>query len=374
MIAQDSQPNRPKIVHAFNNLGIGGVETICLEVLRHFSKWSDNSLLVLDTSDQSGYPAFEALGLPVITLTHCPGQHFQLIQKSYSYFRQNKTDALICWSFGNHAFLGLGARLAGVSRIIASVQNSPPLDRGEQAKWLLLGQLGRLTMSHLVACSDYVRDRLIYNLNLPASKTTTIYNGCNILEIHRRAQIGAMLKPNEPIIGMVARLNQIKDQKTLIEAMPLVLEKHPTAELWLVGDGEQRNFLEQLMADLNLTENIKFLGNRHDVPELLGQMDVFAFSTTAAEGFGIVLAEALAAGLPIVASHVGPCAEVLKQGKWGILVEPAKPNQFANAILQALSGVKNTPDLEDVTLAYDSYISAEKYWKLLFSNNWGISI
>jgi glycosyltransferase involved in cell wall biosynthesis len=75
-----------------------------------------------------------------------------------------------------------------------------------------------------------------------------------------------------------------------------------------------------------------FLGRRDDIPELLGQADLFALSTTIAEGFGIVLAEALAAGLPVLASDVPACREVLDDGRAGLLLPPADPAAWARAL------------------------------------------
>lgn len=367
MFANLPLPTRPKIVHAINSLGIGGVETMCIEVLRHFSGWSDNAVLVLDAQEQPRRNEFESLGWQITTLNHRPGEYLQLIGKSYAYFRQHRADALLCWSFGNHAFVSLGAKLAGVSRIATHVGNSPPNNLPQRLKWRFLARLGNLAASHLVGCSEYVRDRVVYELKIPASRVVAIHNGCNVKEIYQRAQACTELEPGKIVIGMVARLNEIKDQKTLIQSMPQVLTKYPAAELWLVGDGEQREFLEKLTIDLKLTDHVKFLGNRFDIPELLGQMGVFAFSTTEAEGFGIVLAEALAAGVPVVASNVGPCAEVLKQGKWGCLVEPGNPNQLSTAILEILSSSENKPSLTEVFQAYDTSVASQHYWSLLFS-------
>lgn len=348
---------------------VGGVETMCLEVIRHFSGRADNYVLVQDAKQQDMRRAFEDLGVPITALDHQPGNYLRTVRENYRYFKSIQADALICWPFGAHAFISLGARLAGTSRITTHVGNAPPRDYSQAWKWRVLARLGFLSASSLVACSEYVRGRLIYDLKLPASRIVAVNNGCDVQEFRRRAQDGVKLKQSGKfVIGMVARLNTIKDHKTLIQAMPPVLAKYTDAELWLVGDGEQRESLERLTAALGLAAHVKFLGTRFDVPELLGQMDVFAFSTTEAEGFGIALIEALAAGVPVVASDVGPCAEVLKQGKWGRLVEPSNSEQLAAAINEVLSGTDNTPTLSEVFEAYDTSVAARQYWNALFNS------
>ncbi len=127
----------------------------------------------------------------------------------------------------------------------------------------------------------------------------------------------------------------------MLRAFARVQSELGNCELWLIGDGERRQALEALAAELGITEWVRFWGERTDVPALLGGMDVFAFSTTRDEGFGIVLAEAMAAGTPIVASDVEACREVLAAGEAGRLVRPQDPD----ALAVGLSELLTRPDL-----------------------------
>jgi len=118
-----------------------------------------------------------------------------------------------------------------------------------------------------------------------------------------------------------------------LRAMPEVLRCVPDAQVWLVGDGSRRAELTSLSLSLGLGGVVEFLGTRRDVPQLLGWSDLFVFSTTGAEGLGTVLIEALAAELPVVATDVPACREVLDGGLWGKLVDPANPGELAAAII-----------------------------------------
>jgi glycosyltransferase involved in cell wall biosynthesis len=144
-------------------------------------------------------------------------------------------------------------------------------------------------------------------------------------------------------IAMVSRLDVIKDHSTLLKAFATVQRDMPSAQLWIVGDGALRGNLEAQARALGLAEAALFLGNRPDVASLLGQVDVFAFSTTRDEGFGIVLIEAMAAGIPVVASDVAACREVLADGEAGLLVPPSDPAALASTIRQVL----NSPELRE---------------------------
>jgi glycosyltransferase involved in cell wall biosynthesis len=356
----------PTVVHAINNLDVGGVETMALGTIRHFQKWGENRLVVIDGRRQPRRPEFDDLGIPVSVWDHRPGQYGQLVLKAYRYFQSIKADALLCWSYGNHAFVGLGAWLAGVSRSAVSVQNAPSRVATRLWKWRLLGWGGLPVVRTMVTCSDYVQEQMITRVKIPARRLATAYNSCDVRAVHEAASAAPSSESEGPVIGMVARLNEIKDQSTLIEAMKPVRDVHPKAELWLIGDGERREVLKRRTKELNLEQCVRFFGNRDDVPTLLGQMDVFGFATTDAEGFGIVLIEALAARLPVVATNVGPCAEVLQQGEWGRLVEQGNPDAVAEGLLEAIDGNVQSPDLQHVYDRFDTQASAERYWALLF--------
>ena len=107
-------------------------------------------------------------------------------------------------------------------------------------------------------------------------------------------------------------------------------------EVWLIGEGSRRAELQQLIDELNVADSVRLLGSRRDVPSLLSQCDLFVFQALRDEGFGIALAEAMAARLPIVATNVGACHEVLDAGRCGLLVAEQDPQAMAAGILQAL--------------------------------------
>ena len=172
---------------------------------------------------------------------------------------------------------------------------------------------------------------------------------------------------------MVARLNEIKDHQTLIHAFNLVCNSYPETQLWLVGDGEKRAELEKLVANLNLQNQVTFWGGRSDIPEILGKMDIYAFSTTNEEGYGNAVIEAAAAGLPIVASDVSGCREVLGQGKAGMLVPPGDATALAKALADLLASETKRTDWGNKAYQYalanhDIQQCADKWYAILLNN------
>ena len=140
---------------------------------------------------------------------------------------------------------------------------------------------------------------------------------------------------------MVARMDHIKDQETLIKAYSKIKDK---CKLVLVGNGKKKKKLERLAMKLNLDYKTIFLDSRNDIPKLLANADIFALSTTAEEGFGIVLIEAMAAGLPIIATDVPACREVLDNGKAGILV----PSKRVDIWIKEISGLLDSKKIRDL--------------------------
>jgi glycosyltransferase involved in cell wall biosynthesis len=132
---------------------------------------------------------------------------------------------------------------------------------------------------------------------------------------------------------MVATLEVHKDQPTLIRATAVMKQAGLPVEVWLVGEGSRRGEYERLTRELGLEGTVKMLGMRRDVPELLGRMDAFVFSAKPDEGLGVALIEAMAAGVPIVATDVGACREVLQDGALGELVPEGDHRKMADAIV-----------------------------------------
>ncbi|KMM17121.1 hexosyltransferase [Synechococcus sp. GFB01] len=260
-----------------------------------------------------------------------------------------------------------GARLAGVRRLAVHLGNTAPADPVRRRTWLRLLRLFRLLGVQPVPCSQAVvasfgpRGRL--------DTATLIPNGCDTAAIAERAGAERLRRPpsDDRRLLMVARLDPIKDPATLLRAFACL--QRPGWSLQLVGDGPQRSQLEQLCRRLGLDPSAVLLGRRHDIPELLGRADLFAFSTTAAEGFGIALIEAMAAGLPIVASDVPACREVLRHGEAGLLLPAGDVAAWCRVLEELIDDPGRRRQLaaaaQRTAPRYDSRAAAERWFALL---------
>ena len=136
------------------------------------------------------------------------------------------------------------------------------------------------------------------------------------------------------IIGSVSRLAREKGQEYLINSMPYILKKVPSARLLIIGDGPDKIYFEKLITSLGLVKKIKITGFVKDLSKYYSRMDVFVFPTVwDLEGFGLVLIEAMSHKLPVIANNIGPVPEIIQDGKNGILVDVKNKRDFSDAIV-----------------------------------------
>jgi glycosyltransferase involved in cell wall biosynthesis len=134
-----------------------------------------------------------------------------------------------------------------------------------------------------------------------------------------------------PVCGIVARLTEAKDHRTLFAAVVLLRESHPGVHCLVVGDGELNDELARDVTALGLTPAVHFVGARENVRDYLAAMDVFVLSSIT-EGLAMTLLEAMAASRPVVATRVGGNPEAVEDGVTGRLVPASDPRALADAI------------------------------------------
>jgi glycosyltransferase involved in cell wall biosynthesis len=146
------------------------------------------------------------------------------------------------------------------------------------------------------------------------------------------------------IVGHVARLSPVKNQRFLIDAFSRILAGRPDAFLVLVGDGPLRQDLVQFSHQLGAADRILFLGERSDLPDLFRSFDVFVLPSLL-EGTSMSILEAMASGLPVVASAVGGTPDLLAPGECGVLFDSGDTDAFVLAVNELLASDRMRQDL-----------------------------
>lgn len=202
------------------------------------------------------------------------------------------------------------------------------LDRPRPVIWLdrATGMLCDLTVANSRAVAEHVRRRD----GIPPERIRVIYLGVDI------ARYGPAPDPRATYdLVTVARLERYKGVLDLPDAMARIVARRPGTTLAVVGEGSQRGALERALRDSGSKGAIRLLGQRRDVPELLRQARAFVLPSHE-EGMSVAILEAMASGLPVVATDVGGNAEAVLAGRTGRLVPPREPAALADAALSYL--------------------------------------
>lgn len=164
---------------------------------------------------------------------------------------------------------------------------------------------------------------------------------------------------SNPVIGNIAALAPHKDQRNLLQAAKIVLEQVPEAQFLVVGAGELELELKQLAEDLKILDKVRFTGFRKDVPQILTILNIFAVSSYL-EGLGSSTLEAMAAGLPIIATRTGGIPEIVENGINGILVPPRDSAALAKGIIELLRDNKMREKMGNASLQMVKNFSIDK--------------
>ncbi|MBN1884270.1 MAG: glycosyltransferase [Candidatus Krumholzibacteriota bacterium] len=229
---------------------------------------------------------------------------------------------------------------AGIGAPVVATMHNPWSPAGMPLAYRLLFPVGLGRAARIVCVSEDARRSFAARFPRRTGRLVTIPNGVAL------APFGA-LPPREecrrrfrlpvgvPVVGTVGRLVPVKEHRLLVEAFASLHEAHPSAHLAILGEGEERGAIEDRAAELSLNENVSIIPATPDVATFLGGLDIFVLSSRS-EGMPMTLIEALAAGVPAVATAVGGVPEVIEDGRTGMLVPPGDSGALAGAIAALL--------------------------------------
>ena len=209
----------------------------------------------------------------------------------------------------------------------------------------------------VIAISEAVKEHLIADFKVVPDKIRLVRNGIDLekskikesLPAGRQEKSKIELKrifglKEGPVVGIIARLSEVKGHIYLIQAMKKVIAQIPEVQLLSVGDGAIKKELENLARGLGILERINFVPAVADAREALSAMDVFVMPSLQ-EGLGLSIMEAMLSGLAVIASSVGGIPSLIKDGQTGILVEPKDVEALAKAIISLLRDNKKVSEL-----------------------------
>jgi glycosyltransferase involved in cell wall biosynthesis len=248
-------------------------------------------------------------------------------------------------------FLGrLAAFLTGVPVIVHTFHGHVFKGYFGPAKTRLFIWLERLAArvtDTILTISEGLKQELVEYRIAPAEHIRVIPLGLKLLRLTDleklrgdfRRELG--YSTETPLVGIIGRLVPVKNHELFLEAAQQVVKSLPQARFVVVGGGERQTELEQLAAQMGLSNSVAFVGWRQDLPTVYADLDVVVISSRN-EGTPVSLIEAMAAGVPVVATTVGGVPDLLHDGKLGALVPPDAPERLAEAIVATLDAVPET--------------------------------
>jgi sugar transferase (PEP-CTERM/EpsH1 system associated) len=334
---------RPMIAHVLYRLDTGGMEQMLVKLINRTSDRYRHVVVCLQ-----GYSDFrsriEADDVQCLALDKKAGKDWRCYVRLWRTLRKLKPDLVHTYNVGALDAAPI-ARLAGVRHVIHAERGRDAADpRGENRKYRLLRRGLLPFIDRYLAVSQDLRRWLVETVRIPDARVSYIPNGIEVASFaaaaagrseRRRPLLGAFAPSGTVLIGTVGRLDAVKDQAGLITAFGDLCDALPEhrerLRLVLVGEGAQRGALEAQIVRMGLTTQVLLLGNRSDVADVLAEFDVFALSSIA-EGMPGVLLEAMASGLPVVATEVGGAGEIVEAGVTGKLVPARDPAALARAL------------------------------------------
>ncbi|MCK9430315.1 MAG: glycosyltransferase family 4 protein [Candidatus Omnitrophica bacterium] len=192
----------------------------------------------------------------------------------------------------------------------------------------------------VIAISQEVKEHLISDFKLDEKMVRVINNGIDLQGFGdfsgRQGFRESLGIGNIPLVGIVARLSDVKGHTYLFKAMPNVLKSFPSVKLLVVGEGKMKGVLIKEADDLAIKDSVLFLAQVGGTENVLAGLDVFVMPSLQ-EGLGLALMEAMAQGLAVVGSAVGGIKTLIKDGQNGLLIMPADPVSLAEAIKRLLA-------------------------------------
>ncbi len=311
------------IVHVLYSFSTGGIEKSIVTLVNQTSDRYEHTIVCLTRSGR-----FEDLlpeGTRVISMNKAPGNSLFFLFRLARVLKGLKPDIVhtLNWSGLDGV---IAARLAGIKNIVHGERGwgmDDPYGQNFKRRWIR--KILSFLVREYICVSWQIQEWLATTIRV-ARPVNLIYNG---VDTGTYAPGNAGKKGKSFHVGMVGRLDPIKNHDTLIRAFQSIADKIPEARLSIIGDGPQRNHLETMAEG---DSRIQFLGDRPDVPELLKSLDVFVLCSLN-EGISNTILEAMATGLPCIVTNVGGNPEIVTDQKHGRLFSPGDWKTLAQYLL-----------------------------------------
>jgi glycosyltransferase involved in cell wall biosynthesis len=329
-----------RVLWLIDSLTLGGAEAL----VPTFARAVDPERVRLQVAflkSLGGNPFERELLAAGVPLTHLRARHLRDVgafRRLVRLVREQRIEVIHAHLTYAAIWGGLCARVTGVPMVATlhtAPSEAPRWSREDVRERLFAFALNRWCSS-VVAVSEAARAQHVRRGRIDSHRICVLHNGVDLEAFaadpaRRRAARAGMGLGSEPLVLTVSALREGKGMEVLLPAMAALIRERPELRLAIAGEGRLRTRLQDLAAENGLNGHVRWLGLRRDVPELMAAADLFVLASRH-DAFPTAVLEAMAAGLPVVATRVGGVPEIVEEGRTGLLVGPGDPAELAAAI------------------------------------------
>ncbi|MDO8846010.1 TIGR03088 family PEP-CTERM/XrtA system glycosyltransferase [Methylicorpusculum sp.] len=332
----------PLIAHVIYSFGVGGLENGLVNLINRIPKEKYRHAIICLKASTDFSKRLQRDDVAIYELNKKEGHDLASFVRMYRLLREIQPAIVHTRNLAAIEYQ-IPALLAGIKRRVHGEHGWDVFDPdGTQKKYQRLRRLMGLIIQRFIPLSGHLERYLIEKAKIPASKVQRICNGVDTEKFfpakdakHCEQTIPFQLNENTVIIGAVGRMHGVKDQITLVNAFINLCHQYPelkqSVRLVIIGDGPLRNEALELLKQHELTEWTWLPGERDDIADLMRCFDVFVLPSKA-EGISNTILEAMATGLPVIATRVGGNPELVINDVTGRLVQKENAVEMANAI------------------------------------------
>lgn len=317
-----------KILYVIGRLEIGGVETQLLNLVKHIDK-NKFEIIVCCLSEKTKLLNEFEKHCKVIIMKKILPIDITRIPRIIKIIKKNGIDIVHNDVFPANFYGTIAGKLSKKPTIISYKQTLKNYPLHARIRDNMLSKLADRT----ITISDSAKQMLIKKALFNKDKIVIIKEGIN-LSNYKIKNIKTL-----KVIGTACRLVKQKNHALFLESAKLVLEKHPKIKFLIAGEGNLKEKLLEQAKALKIEKNVFFLGEIRNMPQFYSKIDLFAL-TSSWEGTPIVIMEAIASGLPVLATNVGGVNEIINDKVGGFLVEPENPDKFAQKLVYLIENPK----------------------------------
>ena len=325
------------ICQILHTLTLGGAEILAARLARRLAGTYRFVFVCLDRLGTLG-EELRAEGFPVHVLCQQPGLDWRCALRLARLLRREKVHIVQPHQY-TPFFYALMARLLFHRPIVLFTEHGRHYPDFPRRRRILANRLLLERRDRVVSVGNAVRQALVNNEGLAPERIQVIYNGIDLsvfengTGLRDRVREELQISSESLVLIQVARLDYLRDHATALRSMGQITRHRPDARLLLVGEGPEQAKIEHLIIQHGLEAHVRLLGLRRDVRRLLAAADI-CLLTSISEGIPLTVIEAMAAGLPVVATRVGGMGEVVEEGITGLLVPPGDAEGLAGNVLR----------------------------------------